>query len=231
MAEEVVMEGLTPHISLIMSIDSSIYSLDSRLEGLPRLVFTITSHFNYPITVLTHGTPLDETHAWDSQDRFFQNFTATDIITNQRVWIHGQIRCRGALHRRLGHYDERYYLTLLPQVRSTVSHPVHDLRGWHNGMGYETIVPRGGDFKGQIFQRYFEPGKRYRIGLANRPLPYVEGKSWERGPDQMILWWRYGTKEEVLEPRGTPLHEAEVGWSENKICFKGIPDVELAIEE
>ena len=98
-------------------------------------------------------------------------------------------------------------------------------------MGYETVVPRGGDFKGLMFEQYFEPGKRYRIGLTNRPLPYVEGQRWKRGPDQIILWWRYGTKDEVLEPQGTPLHKAEVGWSENKIRVKGIPDVELAIEE
>ena len=39
------------------------------------------------------------------------------------------------------------------------------------------------------------------------------------------------TKEEVLEPRGTPLHEADVGWSENKIRIRDIPEVELAIEE
>ncbi len=98
-------------------------------------------------------------------------------------------------------------------------------------MGYETIVRCGGDFKGEIFERYFEPGKKYRIGVANRPLPYVEGQTWERGPDQMIPWWRYGTKEEVLEPEETPLHQAEVGWSENKIRIKDISDVELAVEE
>lgn len=230
MEGESVMAGPTPPISLRMSINSSVYSLDSGLEGLPKLVLTISSHFNHPITVFTYSTPLDELHAWQDQHTFHQNFTVTDIATNQRVWMCGSTNCRRRMRRCLGHDDERYYLTLLPEIPIIVSFPVEGLQDWHDGIGYETIYRRDGDFKGETFERYFEPGKKYSIGLAPRPLPYVEGRPWERGPDQMILWWRYGTKEEVLEPRGTPLHKATLGWSENKIRLKDIPDVELTVE-
>lgn len=82
MAGEYVLQGPTPPVSFDMSIDPLVYGWNSGLEGLPRLVFTIASHFNHPLTILTYTTPLDELHAWDNQDRFLQNFTATDIITH-----------------------------------------------------------------------------------------------------------------------------------------------------
>ena len=77
---------------------------------------------------------------------------------------------------------------------------------------------------------------KYRIGLATRPES-VDPDDWVKTqfpdgrPSQVRLWWRYGTKDEVLELRNAPMSKVELGWSESMITLGGIPDVELAIEE
>ena len=229
--------GPTPPVSLTMSIDSHVYSLQSGMDGRPNLSFTITCYLPHPITICTYHTALDESNAW-RLDGTNAHFSATDVETNQQVLIKGGgTACRAySLRRQLGDSDEEYYLTLQPGVPVTISHPIRGLQGWDDGIGNETFVYRCGDLRGQCFARYFEPGHKYRIGLAYRPGPSLdsEGK-WkrtiERGPYQLILWWRYGIKEEVLEPKDTPSYKAQRGWSENTIRFSGIPDVELAIED
>ena len=78
------------------------------------------------------------------------------------------------------------------------------------------------------------PARRYsrtsKIGLTTRPKVYVSGQPRERGSHQVVLWWRYGTKEEVLEPQYAA-SSTDLGWSESKIRIGGIPEVELAIAE
>ena len=232
--------GPTPPISLETSIDSPVYRLSSEAEELPRLKFTITNHLGHPITLYIPYSPLDERRAWDNQDKHYQNFTVTNITTNRRVWISGRSapnRCRGDARIR-GGADEKRFMTLLPNVPVTISHVVHGLSGWYDGLGYESFVSRSTrDWAGEVFDRYFEPGNKYWIGVAYRQRltsvdDWMRGRERPRpGPDQMTFWWRYGTKEQVLEPPRTPLHEAKIGWSENKFRISGIPDVELAVEE
>ena len=193
--------------------------------------FTITSHFSHPITICTYHTPLDPYTAWYGKG-FYQNFTATDISNGKRVWFRGRMPQRAhPLVRHLGHSDRDHFLTLYPNVPVTVSYPFH-CSGWNKRqLGFENYTPRGPEFRGEVFRQHFEPGHRYQVGVAYRPGEYIPGQLQERGPDQMVLWWRYGTKEDVLEPKEAPMHKGRLGWSEHKIRIRGIPDLELAIEE
>jgi hypothetical protein len=213
---EVIFGPAPPSISVDMAIDASIYSV-SRTD-LPNLCFSITSHSTHPITILTNGTIL-------AQERPFihgKNYTAIDINTNQRVWFSTEYLHRGSpIRQQLGHSDEKYFLTLLPEVPVKITYPFTPVGWWNRrdpskGM---TFSPRATDFKGEEFRRYFEPGHKYQFGIA-----YKQGR-------QGALWWRYGTKEEVLAPRGAPWAGTALGWSERRITFGNIPDVELMIEE
>ena len=164
--QKLELEGPTMAVSVKMAIDPNVYSLSSGWDGLPKLSLTITSHFTQPITIYTFETALDESHAWD---RFgvLQNFTATDTSTQLRVWFSGRQLCRRYSTRRLlGHEHEHRFMTLLPEVPVTVSHYVHGLQGWYDGIGYETFIPRGRNLRQELWARYFEPGHTYRIGVA-----------------------------------------------------------------
>jgi hypothetical protein len=220
---EVIFGPAPPSLSIDMAINPSIYSVSS--ADLPNLSFSITSHSTHPITILTNGTVL-------TQERPFirgKDYTATDINTNQRVWFSTEYVQRGcSIEQRLGHSDERHFLTLLPEVPVKISYPFGPAGGWKRRDPSKglTVSPRAPHFKGEEFRTYFEPGHKYRFGIA-----YKQGRDELLGPVQGVLWWRYGTKEEVLAPRGAPSARTALGWSERHIVFRNIPDVELTIEE
>jgi hypothetical protein len=220
---EVIFGPAPPSLSIDMAINPSIYSVSS--TALPNLSFSITSHSTHPITILTNGTVL-------TKERPFirgKNYTAIDINTNQRVWFSTEYVQRGCpIQQRLGHSDEKHFLTLLPEVPVKITYPFDPVVCWNRRDPSEglTFSPRAPDFKGEEFRKYFEPGHKYRFGIA-----YKQGTERLLGPVQGVLWWRYGTKEEVLAPRGAPSAGTALGWSERRIVFRNIPDVELVIEE
>ena len=226
------LHGSTPPISFVLSIDFSSYRVSTGLSGRPKLSCTITSHLPCPITVFTYRSILNADQAWDKIS-VYQNFTAIEMESNQRVWLKGQNLCRRyPLRRQLDTDDADYFLTLHPNTPVTVSYPA-DVAGWNHrdlNKGLTFTCPWR-DLDGEEFRRYFEPGHTYKIGLANRPKGYIGGQPRKFGSDQLILWWRYGTKEEVLEPRDAPPSKTALGWSEPKIRIGGIPYVEVAIEE
>ena len=221
--QEVIFGPAPPSLSIDMAINASIYSVNS--TDLPNLSFSITSHSTHPITILTNGTVL-------TQERPFihgKNYTAIDINTNQRVWFSTEYVQRGyPILQQLGHSDEKHFLTLLPEVPVKITYPFEPVGCWNRRDPSKglTFSPRALDFKGEEFRRYFEPGHTYRFGIA-----YKQGMQGLLGPVQGALWWRYGTKEEVLAPRGAPSAGTALGWSERRITFGNIPDVELMIED
>jgi hypothetical protein len=220
---EVIFGPAPPFISLDMAIDPSIYSVSS--IDLPNLSFLITSHATHPITIRTYGTVL-------SQERPFingKNYTASHISTNQRVWFSTEYVQRAhPIRQQLGHSDEKHFLTLLPEVPVKITYPFSPVMEWKQRDPSKSLTfrPRALDFKREEFCRYFEPGHKYRFGIA-----YKQDRQGSLGPVQIALWWRYGTKEEVLAPRGAPSAGTALGWSERPITFGNIPDVELMIEE
>src|SRR5579871_6119031 len=108
---EVIFGPAPPSISLDMTIEPSIFSVSS--ADLPNLTFLVTSHATCPITIRTYGTVLTQVrpfiHGW--------NYTATDINTNQRVWFPTEYVQRAySIRPQLGGSDEKYFLTLLPEI-------------------------------------------------------------------------------------------------------------------
>ena len=226
-----LLQGPTPPISISMNLSSSVHSLKMNHAGLPKLQLTLTSHLQQPITICTYRTALEPRMAWHTSS-IFQNFIVTDIETGQHVFLPPKyVNRRCTLRRQIGR-DESYYLTLSPDVPVTVSSSVRATGWYEREPGTEIVKPRGSHYGGEEFRRYLEPGHTYTIGLKYRPgagngdcgIP-------EPSDDQLVLWWRYGTKEEVLEPPDAPFAVTEQGWSENKIRFKNIPEVQLHIEE
>ena len=220
---EVIFGPAPPSHSIDIAIDPSIYSVSS--TDLPSLSFSITSHSTHPITILINGTVL-------IQERPFihgKNYTAIDINTNQRVWFSTEHVQRGYhILQQLGHSDERHFLTLLPEIPVKITYLFMPVGRWNRRDPSEglTFSPQALDFRGEEFRKYFEPGHKYRFGIA-----YKQGIEGSLGPVQGALWWRYGTKEEVLAPREVPSAGTALGWSERRITFGNIPDVELMVEE
>jgi hypothetical protein len=221
--DEVIFGPAPPFISLDMAMDPSIYSVSS--AELPNVSFSLTSHATHPITICTNGTVL-------SREKPFmhgKNYTATDITTNQRVWFSREYVQRAySTRRQLGHRDEKHFLTLLPKVPVKITYPFSPIMVWKRRDPSKslTFTSRAPDYKGEEFRRYFEPGHKYRFGIA-----YKQGIKGLLEPVQTILWWRYGTKEEVLAPREAPWAKTPLGWSEQRITFRDIPDAELTITE
>jgi hypothetical protein len=224
---EAIFGPAPPFVSLDMTMDPSIYSVSS--TDLPNLSFLVTSHATYPITIGTYGTVL-------TQERPFihgKNYAATDINTNQRVWFSTEYVQRArSVRPQLGGSDEKHFLTLLPEIPVKITYPFGPIMSWkHRDPSKDlTFRPRAPDFKGEEFRRYFEPGHKYRFGIAYKQ-PYKQDRQGSFEPMQIALRWSYGTKEEALALRGALSAETTLCWSERPIMIVDIPDVELMIEE
>ena len=206
----VIPDPTPPSASLTISVDPSTCSVSS--ENLPTLSLTVTLHASRPITFCSYGTVLNPGLALRQK-----NFSVFDLTANQRVWTEiGKLQ-RRPLRRRLGDSDEKYYLTLLPETPVTITHPFSLVGRWRNRDPDKGLTrsPRALDYHGEVFRNYLEPGHKYRIG--------VEG--------QGLGWWRYGTKEEVLAPMGAPPSESSRGWTEPRIAFLDVPDIEIQVED
>ena len=200
-----------PLVSLSITIDPPVYS--AACPELPTLGLHVTSHASRPITICTDGTVLNLGQAMRGR-----NFNILDLTANQRVWtFRGHVR-RAALRRRFGVSAEKYYLTLYPEKVTTIAHPFVLAGTWNTRDPEKGLVmkPRSSCYKGEEFRNYLEPNHKYRFGISD---------------DQGIGWWRYGTKEEVLEPADSPPPRSGQGWSEPQITFTGVQDVEFYMKD
>lgn len=226
-----------PQVTIYLNVDPPVYKASSGHEGKPTLSVTIISHHHEPITIFTFASVLDPIYAWRGMSNR-QRFSAVDIDTGIPVWFQGNNICRTAFRRRLGTSDERHFMTLIPEIPVTVSYRLA-CAGWHDRdprfpLRRERPEP---EFKGEIWSRYFESGHRYSLNLAypRRRMLTSEFRP-GLGPippekDQMVLWWRTGTKEEVLEPEDSP-NAASLGKSQMpQIRVRGVAAVDFRVEE
>ena len=232
--DRVYLQGTTPTIRLEMAIDSPVWHLNTGNDGRPKLVFTITSHFDHPITLRILGSILDRRRVYNGLF-IQQRFSITDVDTGQRLCFSGsQPHYAYSPGRQLGR-DEAGYLTLYPNDPITVSYGVpclsYNERFDGGADGSLEFAPRAAEYGGELFRRYFEPGHRYSIAIQDRFKRRCRDKPPEREDYQVSFWWRYGTKEEVMAAPGPTPGGSDIGWSEKRIELSGIPPVELAIEE
>ena len=173
-----------PPVSFSITIDPPTYSV--RDDEVPNLCLSITSYAPRPITIYTGVGSLNPGRSLRNHRYEFFNLT-----TNQRVWMSTETSCRsgGPVLRRLGSYDEKDYLTLLPETVTTIVYPLYVVRGWNTRDPEKSLTwtPRAPRFNGEEFRMYFEPGHKYRFRIGG-------GKS-------AISWWRYGKKRRCF---GTP---------------------------
>ena len=233
--DRIFLHGPTPPVSVDLALDPPLWHLSTGRDRRPKLIFTVASNFNHPITLRTLGTVLDARQAY--QGIFiYQLPTIRDIDTGQRIYLSGsEPQLSHPPGRRLATSDERGFMTLQPGEMITISYGVpclsYNERFDGGGSGKLTFAPKSGEIGGEVFRRYFEPGHRYCIGIQNK----LKRRVWEQPPEredfQVGFWWRYVTKEQVMACPGTIPGGGYIGWSEHEIQIGGIPDVALMIEE
>lgn len=233
----ITLQGPTPPITIEMSLDRPVWQLSTGKDGLPNLIFTLTSHLNHPITLQTFNTVLDANRPY--QHHFYnQLLSVTDFDTGQQIYVPETGQQRTCL-KRAGppriRRRESDFITLHPNEPSTVSYPVPYLsynERYNSGNSKLIFAPRGHPVgAGPIYRRFFEPEHRYCFEIQKRAKQPVMRWPPNREDFQLDLWWRYGTTEQVMAPPGPTPEGKYMGWTENRIRIGGVQGVELAIEE
>ncbi|KAK5115810.1 hypothetical protein LTR85_009404 [Meristemomyces frigidus] len=207
-------ESHVPGITIHIAIEPTMYSVSQSAE-LPTLNLTVTLHASRPITVFTFPTALNLRLAL-----MRNNFCCDDMTTGEPVWLE---RTKGpqrpAVRRSKQSQDEKYFLELHPGQPTTVSYPFVLVSGWKH-RGEAGPQGRGPEltsvYRGQEYRNFLEPGHTYRFSLAE---------------DQSIDWWRYGTRNEVLEPADAPVSSTIMGCSEPKIVVAALDTAVISIEQ
>ena len=205
-----------PEISISLSLSPNPYSYSS--TDPPTLSLTATSHAATPLTVLTYHTILHPNLALRQSA-----FQIRDLTTSAPIPQHTVQLSRLAFQRRLGSPDEQFFLTLFPEQPVTVStefgYPVSSgppLPKGHSGRTREAA--KGKVDRGVLGVDGLESGREYELSVV-------------RGLD--VTWWRWGTKEELLEPEGGG-GSAQLGTSEEGFelaDWKGIEPVVFQVVE
>lgn len=182
-----------PKLSIQLSLSPTTYHFSN--PNSPIISLRVESDADRPITLFTWHTPLDPASAL-TQDGFVITDVANDTIIPQTT-----IRLqRAPLSRARGSGDEKCFLTLHPHVLTTVSTAFG--RG---GVGVRpqprSVVERGWELDEQGNERKIrrstracgvdglESGHRYRVDVSRGKL--------------MGIWWRWGTKDDVLVDEGS----------------------------
>jgi len=183
----------SPTLSIILSLSATTYHFSE--PSPPGVSLTITSNSERPLTVFAWHSIL-----WPNLALAQRDFVMTDLTNGAEVkqtFIHLQHQ---AFSRIRGSQDERYYLTIYPKSPITVSTPFG--RGGDARPQPKSVIERGWELdengKEMKIRRSvhaqgvdgLEVGHRYRLDVVPEKL---EG-----------LWWRWGTKDEVLVDRGSP---------------------------
>lgn len=182
----------SPTLSIVLSLSTTTHQFSDPEP--PELSMTITSDSEGPLTVFTWHSIL-----WPKLALAQHGFILTDLTSGAEVeqtFIHLQHK---AFSRIRGSGDEKYYLTIDPGSPVTVSTPFG--RGDSRPQP-KSVVERGllldengkeMNIRRSMFAQGvdgLEVGHRYRLDVVPEKL---EG-----------LWWRWGTKNEVLVDRGSP---------------------------
>lgn len=164
----------TPHVDIELSIDPSSHSFAQ--QSPPSIALTLTSRANHLITIATWGSPLDVKSSLTNN-----GFIITDMMTEEVVPTSQIMVQRRALKRIKGTADEKYFLTLRPNVKVVLS------TGFGRGGGSVKPQPKAIAERGWELDEYgremktrrsvnatgvdgLEPGHRYLVGLNLQAL-------------------------------------------------------------
>jgi len=177
-----------PKIAASLSIDPAIHSFAN--SQAPNLTLTITSHYQDPITIcadnicpklmLTCGA-----------------LAYTDVTTGSEVRQSHQTHCRIPPPSKVAApLDEDLFHTLLSDTPLTLSAPFTRSR---KSTGGKALAKHDPEYASDRSAKHgacgvdgLEPGHRYVLSLASKPRV-----RWD-----IIRWWEYGTKEQVLHADG-----------------------------
>ena len=187
-----IMPAFNPELSVKVSISSTTYSFSDFTP--PTLALTIESLADRPLTLFTWHTPFDPASGMTQGC-----FSIIDIASNLPV-PQTVIRVqRGPISRARGSGDEKCFLTLQPHVPTIVS--TEFSRGAGKRPQPRAVVERGWELDEQGNEMKIrrgtkgcgvdglEPGHEYKVDVAKGSL--------------MGIWWRWGTKEEILVEPGS----------------------------
>lgn len=112
-----------------------------------------------------------------------------------------------------GYEDEKYFLTIEPGLLKVVSF----------SFGGDRPLPRGSERDGRVIDSAMgvdglEPGHRYRLDVAERPLR---------------MWSRWGTKDDVLVDKSDVANHTLRSLKPEKLMLKCTPvqGIEFCVEE
>jgi len=211
----------SPKLWIILSLSAATYRFSDPTP--PELSLTVTSNSERPLTVFTLHSIL-----WPKLALAQRGFIMTDLTTGAEVKQTSIQLQRKAFTRIRGSPDEKYYLTIHPNHPTTVATPFS--RGG-NARPQPKAVIEGGwvlDENGKEMKVRrsvyaqgvdgLEVGHRYRLDVVPEKL---QG-----------LWWRWGTKDEVLVDERNPDRMLFPEQSEQvALDFGPIDGIEFNVEE
>ena len=162
-----------PTLSVSLALEPQVYNRITDTT-LPTLTIEAVLDASKPITICTWHTILKPRQALQQR-----GFEIIDKSTNCPVRQLTKKNKRSAIKRQFGIPDEQLFVTLLPQVPYTVGTSFRPLQNGIEDAEGEPVLGMRGLKKGAYTLRVSREEKNGRIG-----------------------WWRYGTKEDNLEPAG-----------------------------
>jgi hypothetical protein len=215
------MASTTPRIDISLSLDPPSHSF-SRSRP-PKLTITLVSRAETPITLFTWNTPLALPDALTNK-----GITITDSATGQAVQTASFTVNRAPLKLTKGTPDEKYFVTLPPNI------PLKLSTGFGRGGGSvkpdpKAVVERGleldenGNERNIRRSRFatgvdgLEPGHEYVIGLNKEVLKRV--------------WWAPVGKEDVfVEGNAEGSYAQDYDWEKTALSFQ-VEEGGLMIEQ
>lgn len=183
------MENQTkPKISASLSLSPMTHSYAN--SQAPKLNLAITSHHPVPITI----------YADDLSPRLMLTcgaFIITDLTTGSEVRQSRSTHCRIPPPSKVAvPLNEQLFHTLLPDITLNLSAPFTRSRTSNGG---EPLAKNNPDYTSDRSAKHgacgvdgLEPGHNYALSLASN----------SRVPWNIIRWWEYGAKEQVLHADG-----------------------------
>lgn len=192
-----------PLISISLSLAPNPHRYSS--PSPPLLSISAVSHASRPLTILTWHTLLHPHLALRQSASRITDLTSGAEVGQTTVQL-----SRAPLQRRAGAADEQFFLTLFPEQPVTVNTPL----GYPVGANGPSR-PEG--HPGRLRQSARGAIPRRVCGVDG----LVVGRHYQLSVygGLEVHWWRWGTREEVLEPEGS--RNADLGESEERFEIDG----------
>lgn len=181
------MTDSTPKLSVKLSLNPSTYHFSNPTA--PTLSLSIESHADKTLTLFTWNTPFAPTLALHQG-----GFIITDVVNNTiipQASVHIQ---RAPFSRARGSGDEKYFLTLEPHTVTVIPTEFGRGGGWRPQP--RAIVEKGWELDDQGNERKI---RRSTKGCGVDGLESDHSYRVDVSRDKLMgLWWRWGTKEDIL---------------------------------